>query len=351
MDRLIHSKIQKSRKHLGKHSSNRCAFDTNQNIRLKSIIYRDFGSDLGLLILNFFPSLSARNGFRGRKIVSEAFFEYFQNNSHESGSTLVQTRYNTSIRNQIPVADIARFEVGGAIAVLINTAPTTFWMFFHVYSNVESLKDIRDEVASIMTTTVNRDGTQTRILEMASIKSKCPILTSTFQEVLRHHSVSVGVRQVMEDTLLNNKYLLRKDSTIFMPNIVTHQDPSIWGADVSTFDHKRFIKGQRANASAFRAFGGGSTLCPGRHFATTEILAMVAMALMRYDISPVAGNAWLAPSTGKTNIAAAVNEPDYDIEVEVKARKGFETGQWLFGLGNSDMVFAVAAEDKPKTND
>ena len=113
---LIHSKIQKSRKHFGMHSSNRCAFDTNQNIRLKSIIYRDFGSDLGLLVVNFFPSLSARNGFRGRKIVSEAFFEYFQNNSHESGSTLVQTRYNTSIRNQIPVADIARFEVGGSIA-------------------------------------------------------------------------------------------------------------------------------------------------------------------------------------------------------------------------------------------
>ena len=144
-------------------------------------------------------------------------------------------------------------------------------MFFHVYSHAEALKDIWDELASIMTTTVNRHGTRTRVLEMASIKSKCPILTSTFQEVLRHHSVSVGVRQVMEDTLLNNKYLLPKDSRIFMPNIVAHQDPSIWAADVSHFDHKRFIKGQRTTASAFRAFGGGSTLCPGRHFAITEI--------------------------------------------------------------------------------
>lgn len=339
------------RKHFGKHSSNRCAFDINQKILLKSIIHRDFGSDLGVLILNLFPSLSARNGFHGRKIVSKAFLKYFQNNGHKSGSNLVQTRYNTSIRNKIPVADIARFEVGGAIAILINTAPTIFWMFFHVFSNAEALKDIRDEVASITTTTVNGDSTQTRILEMASIKSKCPILTSTFQEVLRHHSVSVGIRQVMKDTLLNNRYLLRKGCTIFMPNIVTHQDPSIWGPDVSTFDHKRFIKGQRATASAFRAFGGGSTLCPGRHFATTEILAMTAMAFMRYEISPVAGNVWLAPPTGKTNIAAAVNEPDYDIEVEVQARKGFENGQWLFGLGDSDMVFAVAAEDKPNTND
>lgn len=303
-----------------------------------------------MLILNFLPSLSARNGFRGRKIVSNAFLEYFQNNSHESGSNLVQIRYNTSIRNKIAVADIARFEVGGAIAILINTAPTIFWMLFHLFSNAEALNDIRDEVASIMTTTVNRDGTQTRILQMASIKSKCPILTSAFQEVLRHHSVSVGVRQVMEDTVLNNRYFLRKGSTVFMPNIVTHQDPSIWGPDVSTFDHKRFVKGKGViTASAFRAFGGGSTLCPGRHFATTEILALAAMTLMRYEISPVAGiNAWQAPSTGKTNIAAAVNEPDYDIEVEVQARKGFESGQWLFGLGDSDMVFAVAAEDKPE---
>ena len=158
----------------------------------------------------------------------------------------------------------------------------------------------------------------------------------------------------MQDTLLDNKYLLKKGATVLMPSIVIHTDPSVWGEEVETFDHKRFLKNnptskrKAPSSAAFRAFGGGSTLCPGRHFATTEILSTVVMFIMRYDCRSVTGR-WIAPTTKNTNVAAVLMEPDTDLKVEVTPRKGFEDGKWEFALQDSEMVFAVAAEDKSTT--
>lgn len=156
----------------------------------------------------------------------------------------------------------------------------------------------------------------------------------------------------MEDTVLDDKWLLKKDCMIQMPSRVIHKDNTVWGSDVDDFNPRRFQRdepqktqsGRRPNATAFRAFGGGTTLCPGRHFATNEILAVVTMFIMRYDMTPTAGE-WSMPDTQNTNVTAVVMEPDTDVEVELSTRKGFEEGQWAFDLKDSGMVFAVVAED------
>ena len=302
-----------------------------------------------MIMMNVLPRLTANKAYRGRQVVSAAFLDYFNQKGHEDGSVLVRSRYHVSRSNKIAVADIARYEVGGAIALLVNTAPAVFWMIFHIYSDPLVLRDCREEITKILTTKEDSQAMVVRSLDITAIKSKCPILTSTFQEVLRYRSLGTSVRQVMRDTFLNDQYLLKKDSTILMPSLVLHTDPSIWGPDVTSFNHKRFLKvdsGTRKSPSPtmFRAFGGGTTLCPGRHFATTETLAVVVMMLMRYDLTPVSGE-WIAPTTGQTNVVAVTMEPDSDIELEVRPRPGFEDGEWAFGLEGSESVFAVAAED------
>ncbi|KAI4114384.1 MAG: hypothetical protein LQ338_008016, partial [Usnochroma carphineum] len=70
-----------------------------------------------------------------------------------------------------------------------------------------------------------------------------------------------------------------------------------------TFKSKFQREAKKPSLKAFRAFGGGTTLCPGRQFATTEILATVVTMIMRYDFIPAEGR-WVAPETEKTNIAA-----------------------------------------------
>lgn len=54
------------------------------------------------------------------------------------------------------------------------------------------------------------------------------------------------------------------------------------------------LGGKHAPAAAFRGFGGGAVLCPGRHFVSTEILAFAALLLARFNIRPVSGK-WIEP--------------------------------------------------------
>lgn len=151
--------------------------------------------------MNFVPSLTAAKARRGRDIVRQAFLEYFQNKGHENGSALVNTRHNVSTKHKIPLADIARYEVGGAIAILINTAPALFWMVFYVFSQPDVLEDCRKEIAKIMMTKSKSNGTLVRSLDITNLKSQCPTVVSTFQEVLRHAALGTSVREVTEDAL------------------------------------------------------------------------------------------------------------------------------------------------------
>lgn len=263
----------------------------------------------------------------------------------------MKNRYETSAKNGVSVEDIARFEVGGAVAILVNTAPAVFWMLLLAYSHPGLVDELRRDIGEMMTEKTSY-GDTIRSLDITSLKTSCPLLTSTFQEVLRYRSMGTSVRQVMEDTVLDGKWLLKKDCMIQMPSRVIHKDNSIWGSDVDEFKPRRFMKdepqktqrGRRPNATAFGAFGGGTTQCLGRHFATSEILAVVTMFIMRYDMKPTAGE-WSLPTTQNTNVATVVMEPDTDVEVELSTRDGFEEGQWAFDLKDSGMVFAVVAED------
>jgi hypothetical protein len=317
---------------------------------------RHLVGDLTMMFVNFMPSITASKGYRGRETVARAFVDYYDNKGHESGSAWAKNRFNVSIKNGISVEDTAKFECGGGIAILVNTVPSVFWMLYHVYSNPLVLEDLRQELSTIILTTETPDGVPIHKIDITQIKTRCPLLTSTFQEMLRCRAMGTSVRQVMEDTLLDGKYLLKKDGIIQMPSRVIHTDQEIWGRDVDQFDHRRFTKdgleaarkrgdgAKRPSPAAFRAFGGGHTLCPGRHFATTEIMTTVIMFVVRYELKPVSGD-WAAPTCAKTNIAATIMEPDTDIDLLVQPRVGFEDASWGFGLADSEMVFAVAEED------
>lgn len=315
---------------------------------------RDFNNDLIPILVGVLPSITARKGLAGRAVVAKAFEQYFRNEGHKKGSVLAKNRYEVAAKNGIALEDIAKFEVGGAMAILVNTTPAAFWTLFFIYSTPGLLEDVRREIDPTVISTNNGDGL-TRSVDIKNLKQNCPLLISAFQETLRYCAIGTSVRQVMEDTVLDGQWLLKKDSMVQMPTRIIHKDSSLWGTDVDAFNPRRFLKDsepqksdsgakKRPNAAAFRTFGGGTTLCPGRHFATNEILAVTAMFVLRYDMAPVAGS-WSMPSTNNSNMAGAVMEPDSDIEVAVSQREGFEEGRFACGLKDSDVILAVTAED------
>lgn len=109
------------------------------------------------------------------------------------------------------------------------------------------------------------------------------------------------------------------------------------------FYHKRFVKEPKIKHDpvAFRAFGGGATLCPGRHFASTEILAFASIILLRFDIKPVTGS-WDTGSYKETNAAFRVPKHDIDVELGLRDRR-----KWHMFFSEPGKPMEISTEDIP----
>ena len=307
------------------------------------VALRDFDNDINMLLVNIVPSLLARKGHRGRHLLFKAFGEYYDKECYLQSSALTRARYEAGIKNGVDVTNIARLEVGSLIGVLVNTIPAAFWMFIHVFSEPSLLQDLREEVASTSVSMIRneRTGKTTNVLNITTMKRKCNLLYATSQEVFRMHSLGATVRTVLSDTMLNNEYLLKKDSVVQVPTSVLHFDPTIWGDSASDFQPRRFLKQQELvngksfkpkTAAGFRPFGGGYHLCPGRHFASTEILSLTAMLVMKYDIEPLRGSWKDVPRPKQKSLATAVFNPERDIKVKISRRKKSEDVAWAFSM-------------------
>lgn len=323
--------------------------------------------------LGLAPRIFAREAFLARRRIVAAFAKYFADGHHEQGSALVKCRYQHSTSFGFSIEDIARAEIGGAFAVLGSTSPACFWMIYHLYSDSTALEACRKEAMVLVKATSEEQGTvgelngkqqKSSSIDVVSVKTKCPLLLSTLQEVLRFRHIGVSARVVLQDEqLLGGKYHLKKDSVVMIPTPVFHSDPTVWGPTGSTFDHGRFLpddlrkvgiyNGQKptrktglntsASRGSYRPFGGGHVLCPGRHFATTEILAFAALVILRFDITPTAGNEWKAATIEQSPMVAALPVPDDPIAVEIRPRE--PDRKWHVELVESDRAAVVAVED------
>ncbi|KAH8724946.1 cytochrome P450 [Phaeosphaeriaceae sp. PMI808] len=169
---------------------------------------------------------------------------------------------------------VARGELGNTFAVLGNTTLCTLWLTYHIFLDEKVLADVRSELKALVYKEYDKDAV-VHCVDLAAIRT-CPILMGTFQEVMRFRAVNPGPRVLLEDVYLDDRYSLKKG---MIPAPVQHSDAAAWGDDVYKFDHLRFARKSRTgqkkpNRVAFRAFGSGHILCPGRHFASTELMVL-----------------------------------------------------------------------------
>ena len=281
-----------------------------------------------------------------------ALVDYFQNKSHEDGSPLVKARYNANKMYNVSLEDLARFESSLTIALLVNTAPATFWTLFLVLSNPTLVLDLRQQLEMFIRPNQDHSSDESSSenhpkihVDMAQVLKECPILKSLVEEVLRIRSANASGRMVMRETLLNNQYLLRANSTVLIPSASVHTDASVWGATVNQFDPSRFMKDGGSQmllqpAYAYRAFGGGAALCPGRFLATMEILSILTMMMLRFDITPVdsKGRAtqWREPKS-RPHILTSILSPAKDVPVVIKEREKYRGMTWCFSLNNDQI--------------
>ncbi|KAI3395690.1 hypothetical protein diail_988, partial [Diaporthe ilicicola] len=307
--------------------------------------YRTF--EKGFLTLSVFPlaSILSPKLYRARELAATALIDYARKGGYKTASGLVRRRFEHHVEQWgLGLDDFGRGELGNTFAVLGNSTPCAQWFLFHILSDEKVLADVRKEISAMVTVNGEKGC---NCIDLATVRTSCPILLSTFQETLRVHSVNPGVRKVLEDVLLNDRILLKKGSILMIPTPVQHTDTSAWGPDVHTFDHMRFVRrpGQRKHdRMAFRSFGGGHVLCPGRHFASTEILALAALLVLQFDVVPTSNEGeWIEPTSKNSPIQAGFTVPDNDIDVELRPRD--PTRKWQVTFTGSDEAIGMVSED------
>ena len=220
------------------------------------------------------------------------------------------------------------------LGILANTIPATFYILVHVLSDPRLLQEIREEIET--TSLQYKVGDErTRYLRILTMRERCVLLHSTWQETLRVHALGSSARYVREDIVLQDQYLLKKGMVVQMPMAVMHSDPLAWGIDVRDFQPRRFlklsnsVKDSKTSSTAYRPFGGGSSLCPGRHFVTLEAMALTASFILKFDVTPVDGG-WKIPAQKQESMATNVFPPEEDIRLEIRERQGYEGVNWDF---------------------
>ena len=273
----------------------------------------------------------APKGYRARIELGTAFQQYFEKYVPAQSAAMIQGRYSENTLYGITSFNQGRLEVGTLIGVLANTIPSIFYTLVHIYSDPGLISDIRNELK-----TSGFAGTPEQISQnpgLLAMPETCPLLYSTWQEVLRVHALGAGARYVLEDTMLDDKFLLRKGMVVQMPMAVMHSDVAAWGEDVKEFQPRRFMKqkstskeGFKQNLTAYRPFGGGASMCPGRHFVTLETMAFAACMVSRFDLTPVDGE-WFLPRQKQESLATNVFPPEKDIRVKVVYRTDLEVSK------------------------
>jgi cytochrome P450 len=289
---------------------------------------------LNSLLSNFLQWLTARKAWKGRRKVSRAFYAYYKKHGIEEGSELAKMRYNKSMKQGMCLEDFSKLEAPVLLAFLSSTVPAVFWAIFELFSNPQLLAEFRSEI-KFNAVSISEDGTHT--INITALKKHCPFALSFLQEVLRFRTTTITLRHIIEDTMLGDKYLLKKGGLVSIPANAIGKRADVWGDSAGVFDPRRFLKADPAKANSkeprrtggFTAFGIAPVICPGRHFASTEVLGVAAMMALRYDINPV-GGIWKAPSINTGAISSSMSPVKGEFPVNVKPREEYEGAKWTF---------------------
>ncbi|OQE04768.1 hypothetical protein PENVUL_c030G09336 [Penicillium vulpinum] len=259
--------------------------------------------NVALLLANIVPWLIAPKAWKARKVLCAEFKRYFDLGGHEDASELLAMRYRSFLGAGLTHEEIAYSEMPLLLGLLANTVPAAFWVHFELFSRPKLLEETRKEIEQ-NALKIASDGTH--IIDMGYIRDNCPLLLSIYQESLRTRTKMVTIRFVTQDVVLADKYFLGSGAMLFMPAKQLGRDKNAWGASADHFEARRFMKSTATfkndgdkikdprRIGGFMTFGVSPAICPGRHFSTSEILALVAMITLRYDIAPV-DHVWHEP--------------------------------------------------------
>jgi len=314
-------------------SSQHSGISTTPSLNNLSDLLRDFETDLVLLILRIFPTITARKGYQARARLTSAYLTYQKRELWKHGSALLRGRREIGKKHGFNDTQIAEWDLLFTIAAVTNAIPISFWMVSYLLADPSLLQDVREELQAIVKME-EVEGEKVLKVDPRMIREHCPLLVSIWEELLRFTSQPTLGRYVTVDTMINNEYLLKAGSVVQIPTQITQSSPSVWGPSASSFNARRFLKPEENKKSskeereqeklqrrAYTPFGGGKNLCPGRHAAANETLSFVAMMVVAFEVEREDGKVFEVIGEAKRAAGASVPKAEGDVRVVIRRKE------------------------------
>ncbi|KAM5372105.1 hypothetical protein ACJZ2D_007638 [Fusarium nematophilum] len=162
-----------------------------------------------------------------------------------------------------------------------TTSGTLSFLFYSLLKNPECYQRAQKEVDEV----IGREAiTVDKIFKLKYV-------AAALRETLRVCSPVPGIAmEALEDTLLDNKYFIKKGEVLSPFFARAHCDPLVYGDDAHQFRPERmldenFERLQREHPNCWKPFGNGMRACIGRPFALQEMLLAVAVLLQNFNFS------------------------------------------------------------------
>ncbi|KAF7245753.1 7-alpha-hydroxycholest-4-en-3-one 12-alpha-hydroxylase [Varanus komodoensis] len=214
-----------------------------------------------------------------------------------------------------------------------NTGPATFWILVYLLKYPDAMKAVREEVDGVLRETDQDMRPGSPLINLSLEKIKTPLLDSAIEETLRLKVSAFLFRSVVQDINLKmgdgREYVLRKgDHLLLLPFMALQMDPEIH-PDPQTFKYDRFVKQDGLKKEFFKngkklklysmPFGGGSSMCPGRFFAVSEMKMFLILMLAYFDMELVDAEEEIPPIDG-ARCGFGTIHPSHDIQFRYRLR-------------------------------
>ncbi|KAF2119888.1 cytochrome P450 [Lophiotrema nucula] len=323
----------------------------------------DYERGMIAVMADICPWITAGKPWKARKAINDALQEFIEKGYYRNASPLIQKRVAINLKHGLTPKMAGRAELILLFGIIGNAVPSTFWFLANVFARPDLLALIREESSKAVHCSLNATtGKKEKVISVEVLKTRCPLLVSTYRESLRLIANLASVRLVTNTHTISapsfSPILLRKGDMIQIASGVIHVSEPVWGHDAKTFNASRFISetttseqfstetGSHVSAeqtatklpknvpsAAYRAFGGGSVICPGRHFAQTEIIGFVAMCVHMLDIVDTkSGGTMPLPERDNRRIPLSVMKPKVEPQVKIRRRPGEDDVVWRLEL-------------------
>ncbi|KAI1137268.1 cytochrome P450 [Hypoxylon sp. FL0543] len=151
-------------------------------------------------------------------------------------------------------------------------------IFFHVFSNTEILRRLREELGSAK-------AKHSNVIDI-SVLEQLPYLTATIMESLRlSPGTATRMARIAPDRdLFYKEWRIPAGTPVGMTTILMHTDENIY-SDPHTFNPERWMgrDGRKNAEKAYAPFSRGTRVCLGMHLAWAELYLALAALVQRFD--------------------------------------------------------------------